>query len=129
MCRPEDFFLERMAVMETAWVEGRAAAFSGKGNVLLREENMSPDSTRRLASELAKACGGFAGVLSDCGEDGVRYALGMSGGDLKVLTASLNAAFNGRGGGKPDFVQGTLHGSLSAITAEIRRQFPDLVVE
>ncbi len=120
---------ERMAVMETAWMEGRAAALAGRGNVLLREENMSPDSTRRLASEVMKQCGGFAGVLSDCGEDGVRYAFGMAGGDLKALTAALNGAFSGRGGGKPDFVQGTLRGSLHDISQKLREFFPDLVIE
>ncbi len=120
---------ERMAVMETAWVEGRAAAFAGKGNVLLREENMSPDSTRRLASELMKTCGGFAGVLSDCAEDGIRYAFGMTGGDLRAITSALNSAFSGRGGGKPDFVQGTLHGSLHEICRELKAYFPGLTQE
>lgn len=120
---------ERMAVMETAWVEGRAAAFAGRGNVLLPEQNMDPNSTRRLASELMKTCGGFAGVLSDCGEDGIRYALGMEGGDLRALTAALNSAFSGRGGGKPDFVQGTLHGKIAEISRTIRTYFPDLVTE
>ena len=119
---------ERMAVMETAWTEGRAAAFAGKGNVLLLEENMSPDSTRRLASELMKRCGGFAGVLSDCGEDGIRYAFGREDGDLKTLTASLNNAFSGRGGGKPDFVQGTLHGSVHDVCRALREHFPGLTV-
>ena len=119
----------RMAAMETAWTEGRAQAFAGRGNVLLREENMDPDSTRRLTSELMKTCGGFAGVLSDCGEDGIRYAFGMEGGDLKALTVSLNAAFSGRGGGKPDFVQGALHGSLHEITQQLRGSIPQLIVE
>ena len=119
---------ERMAVMETAWTEGRAAAFAGKGNVLLLEENMSPDSTRRLASELMKRCGGFAGVLSDCGEDGIRYAFGREDGDLKTLTASLNNAFSGRGGGKPDFVQGTLRGSVHDVCRALREHFPGLTV-
>ena len=109
----------RMAAMETAWTEGRAQAFAGRGNVLLREENMDPDSTRRLTSELMKTCGGFAGVLSDCGEDGIRYAFGMEGGNLKALTVSLNAAFSGRGGGKPFFVQG----SVKSTEEEIRRFF------
>ncbi len=120
---------ERMAAMETAWVEGKAAALAGRGHVLLREENMSPDSTRRLASEVMKTCGGFAGVLSDCGEDGVRYAFGMAGGDLKALTAALNGAFSGRGGGKLDFVQGTLHGSLHDICRALREHFPGLLIE
>ena len=106
---------ERMAVMETAWTEGRAAALARKGNVLLREENMSPDSTRRLASAVMEHCGGFAGVLSDCGEDGIRYAFGMAGGDLKLLAASLNETFSGRGGGRPEMIQGSATGEKEEI--------------
>ena len=33
-------------------------------------------------------------MLSDCGEDGIRYAFGMTGGDLKALTAALNGMFS-----------------------------------
>ena len=53
--------------------------------------------------------------LCDCGEDGIRYALGQEGGDLRELTKELNAAFSGRGGGKPFFVQGTLRGNVREI--------------
>ena len=119
---------ERLAALETRSIENTAASLAGKGAVLLREENMSVDSARRLASAVMETCGGFCGVLADCGGDGIRYALGQADGDLRELTKKLNAAFAGRGGGKPFFVQGTLHGDIGAVTACIREAVPALTV-
>ena len=113
---------ERLAALETEAIERKAAELAGRGNVLLSESGMSVDSVRRLCSAVTETCGGFCGVLSDCGEDGVRYAFGQTGGDLRELTKAVNTAFSGRGGGKPFFVQGTLHGDAGAIAAFIRER-------
>lgn len=111
---------ERLAVLETRAIEEKAAALAGKGPALLLEENMSVDSVRRLADAVMQSCGGFCAVLSDCGEDGIRYAMGQEGGDLRELVKALNEAFSGRGGGKPHFVQGTLRGDVQKAAAFIR---------
>lgn len=108
---------ERLAVLESRAISERAEALKGKGNVLLLEENMSVDSLRRLADAVMLSCGGMAAVFSDCGEDGIRYAIGQEGGSLRGLAAALNERFAGRGGGKEHFVQGTLHGSMKEIEA------------
>ena len=53
-------------------------------------------------------------------EDGsYKYAMGEIDGDLRQFTKEMNAALNGRGGGKPFFVQG----SVQATEAEIRNFF------
>ena len=39
----------------------------------------------------------------------------MRGGDLRALTKGLNAALSGRGGGKPEFVQGSVGAERGAI--------------
>ena len=111
---------ERLAVLETRAIEEKAAALAGKGSVLLVEENMSVDSARRLADAVMQTCGGLCAVLSDCGEDGIRYCLGQEGGDLRVLAKELNETFSGRGGGKPHFVQGTLHRDVREVERFIR---------
>ena len=116
---------ERLAALETEAIERKAAELAGKGNVLLSETGMSVDSVRRLCSAVTETCGGFCGVLSDCGEDGVRYAFGQEGGDLRALTKAVNEAFSGRGGGKPFFTQGTLHGEIGKIEKFLREQNND----
>ena len=53
-------------------------------------------------------------------EDGsYKYAMGEIDGDLRQYTKEMNAALNGRGGGKPFFVQG----SVQATEKEIRSFF------
>ena len=53
-------------------------------------------------------------------EDGsYKYAMGEIDGDLRQYTKEMNAALNGRGGGKPFFVQG----SVQATEDEIRNFF------
>ena len=43
------------------------------------------------------------------GEDGAyQYAISHPGGDLRPFVKELNAALHGRGGGKPEFVQGSV---------------------
>ena len=64
-------------------------------------------------------CGGQCVCLSGKDGEGYKYAMGHKGGNLKDLTKALNQTLNGRGGGKPDFVQG----SVSANRAEIEAFF------
>ena len=52
-------------------------------------------------------------------ESGWQYAIGQEAGDLRAFTKEMNAVLNGRGGGKPGFVQG----SASASRAEIEAFF------
>ncbi len=119
---------ERLALLETQAVERKAAELTGRGDVLLEEAGMSVDSVRRLCSAVSERCGGFCGVLSDCGEDGIRYAFAQEGGDLRELTKAVNTAFAGRGGGKPFFTQGTLHGEVGAVTRFLKEQLPGITI-
>lgn len=99
-----------------------AGPLRGAGNVLLFEPELSPDGLRRLATAAAETCGGAAAVFST-GEGGTGYALcNCSGGDVRPLCKTMNQALNGRGGGKPGLVQG----SVQAGSDEIRTFFDGL---
>ena len=109
---------QRTAKLEETVFEGVAARYAQTGDVLLFEEDMSADSVRRLCDAVAKRCGGRCAVFS--GADGAwKYAMGCHGGDLRELTKAMNAALSGRGGGKAEFVQG----SVASSRAEIERFF------
>ena len=60
-----------------------------------------------------------AAVLSGSDEAGYSFCLVTREGDLRPLGKAMNAALNGRGGGKPAFQQG----SLRATEAEIKGYF------
>lgn len=51
-------------------------------------------------------CEGCCAVFSRNEDGSYKYAMGEIDGDLRQYTKEMNAALNGRGGGKPFFVQG-----------------------
>lgn len=55
-------------------------------------------------------------VACFCGENSIyKYCIVSSNQDLRDMCKALNAAFSGRGGGKPQIVQGSLSGSEETI--------------
>lgn len=106
----------RIVQLENQLFSQRAKSLANAGNVLLFEEGLSADALRRLTDAVLKSCGGTCAVFS--GEDGnYKYALGCQNGDLRGLVKSLNAALRGRGGGKPNFAQGSVAATRSEIEA------------
>ena len=51
--------------------------------------------------------------------DGYRYVIGSRTLDMRSLAKEFNAAFDGRGGGKPEMVQGTARGMEDEMRAWI----------
>ena len=106
----------RCAKLEGSAFAQTAAQYEGKGDVLLFEDEMSGDSLRKLCDAVANACGGRCAVFA--GADGAyKYAIGHAGGELRDFTKKMNAALSGRGGGKPNFVQGSVGCDRAAIEA------------
>lgn len=111
---------QRCAKLEESVFAQTAAQYEGKGDVLLFEDEMSGDSLRKLCDAVTNHCGGRCAVFA--GADGAyKYAIGHIGGDLRELTKKMNAELNGRGGGKPNFVQG----SVTAARGEIETFFAE----
>ncbi|MBQ8503445.1 MAG: alanyl-tRNA editing protein [Clostridia bacterium] len=55
-------------------------------------------------------------VAAFCGENGsYRYCIASNNVNLRPLSKSLNEAFSGRGGGKPEIIQGSLSGNEDEI--------------
>ena len=107
---------QRCAKLEESVFAQTAAQYEGKGDVLLFEDEMSGDSLRKLCDTVTNHCGGRCAVFA--GADGAyKYAIGHIGGDLRALTKKMNAELNGRGGGKPNFVQGSVAAARGAIEA------------
>ena len=92
-----------------------AKQYEGSGSVLLFEEGLAADSVRKLTAEIMETCEGRCIVCSGDDENGYKYAMGEKDGDLRALVKEFNSTLNGRGGGKPFFVQG----SVAATRKEI----------
>ena len=108
----------RVAELEEGDFSRKAEACAGKGDVLLVESPMDASALRKLCGKVQESAGGRCAVFARSG-DAYQYAISLPGGDLRGLCRELNAALNGRGGGKPEFVQG----SVKAGAEEIRGFF------
>lgn len=75
------------------------------------EGNLPREMMNLLLDRGAKVCAVFAGT----DEKGYRYVIGSRSEDVRPLSKKLNAAFEGRGGGKPEMVQGSMKGIEASI--------------
>ena len=107
----------RIHAMEDDRFAGLARQYRGAGAVLLFEEDLTPDGLRRLTAAVQESCGGRCACFSGGDGRGYKYAIGQTGGDLRILVKELNQALQGRGGGKPDFVQGSVQADQADIEA------------
>lgn len=104
----------RVAELEERDFERQAGEYAGKGDVLLFQGPMSADSLRKLCGAVKERCGGRCAVFAGEGES-YQYAIALNGGDLRGFVKELNRALNGRGGGKPEFVQGSVKASQMQV--------------
>ncbi len=107
----------RAASMEDSHFSTLAERYAGKGDVLLFEDGLSPDGLRRLCDKVLQVCLGRCACFSESGGGGYKYAVGERGGDLRAFVKDMNAALSGRGGGKPDFAQGSVQAAKAEIEA------------
>ncbi len=111
----------RMAELEQTAFAALAAEQAGRGDVVLFQSPMRPDSLRRLADTVGKSCGGLAAVFSG---EGAKWSYALvrgDGGDIAPLVKELNETLHGRGGGRNGFAQGSVQAGRGEIEAFFRR--------
>lgn len=75
--------------------------------VVVFEESLDGDAPRELMNLLLEKGAGVCAVFAENGS-GRRYVIGSRSQDVRPLCRRLNERFEGRGGGKPEMVQGSL---------------------
>lgn len=80
-------------------------------------DDLAGDAPRELMNLLLERGACVCGVFTAAKDGGWRYVIGSRQTDARPLGKSLNSRFEGRGGGKPGMIQGTLTGG----EADIRR--------
>lgn len=88
--------------------------------VILFEDAMDEIAARNFVNEAMKRCEGICGVFLGTEETGFRYILGSTSLDVRKTASQLNARFQGKGGGKPQMVQGTLTGKEIEILNSLK---------
>ena len=102
--------------LQNRLAERIAESYVNHGDVVHFEQGLDGNGLRQLADKIAGGCGGRVAVFS--GEEGnYGYCLAQRSGDLRELNRAMTSALNGRGGGKPQFQQGTLRATKEEILA------------
>ncbi len=94
----------------------RAAAIEEtEGNICIFDSVLDEPALREIVNAAMEKCGGIAGAFSGNDEDGYRYIIGSRSIDLRVNGKIINAGISGRGGGKPEMIQGSCTGNAESI--------------
>lgn len=87
--------------------------------VVMFETELNGNAPRELVNLLLKKKTAVAAVFSGTEEKGYRYVIGSKSVDVRPIAKLLNERFEGRGGGKPEMVQGSLQGNEFDIRKEV----------
>ena len=93
-----------------------AAGYAGQEAAVHFEDGLDSTQVRLLAEKISAQVSGFCAVFS--GSDGAfSYCLASRQEDLRQKNQAMLSALNGRGGGKPNFQQGSVKASRQQIEA------------
>ena len=87
--------------------------------ICIFEEDLDSIAMRNFVNGAMERCDGICGAFIGNDEKGYHYILGSKELDVREISKQLNAKFNGKGGGKPQMVQGSLNGTKKEILEEI----------
>lgn len=90
--------------------------------VCIFEETLDSIAMRNFVNAAMEQCDGICGAFIGTEEQGYHYILGSKKLDMREVSKKLNECFHGKGGGKPQMVQGSLVGSEE----EIRSMLADM---
>ena len=94
----------------------KAMPDAGK-NIVLIDQFDDPDAMRELVNLGMERAAGVCAAFSGSNEAGYRYIIGSKTIDLRSRAREINAALDGRGGGRPTMIQGSCAASASVIKA------------
>ncbi len=94
---------------------GNQAKTDPEKNILLFVEELDAGARRNFVNAAMDMTEGYAGVFVGNDEEGYQYVLGSRSRDIQDAGKKLNARFQGKGGGRPPMIQGSLNGKEQAL--------------
>lgn len=104
----------RATAFRTRLFAAIAQDYAGQSRVLHFEDALDGGELRELATAISGHCDGLIAAFSGSDADGYSYCL-TGREDLQQLNKEMTEALNGRGGGKPNFQQGSLKATRQQI--------------
>ena len=92
---------------------------TGQRTVCLFEERLDGNLPRDFMNMVLDKDTCVCAVFTGNETSGFRYVIGSRTQDTRPISKELNAEFSGRGGGKPEMVQGSLVGTKAAIETKV----------
>ncbi len=87
--------------------------------VVMFEPELEGNAPRELMNLILAKGTAVAAVFAGDSSKGYRYVIGSKTQDTRIYAKALNERFQGRGGGKPEMVQGSLCGNEIEIREEV----------
>ncbi len=85
-----------------------------ESNVCVFTDDLDSDGLRETVNAGKLLCSGIVGVFVQS-DDGYKYCLGSNTVNLSAFAKQFNAALCGRGGGRPEMIQGSVKASKEEI--------------
>ena len=111
----------RARQLELESIRAGAEKYRGRGDLLLFRQALDPELLVTLADTTAESAGGTAAVFAGTG-DSWRWCVIDKTRDLRPLMKEMFQTLSARGGGKPNFQQGSAKGEKEAILAFFREK-------
>lgn len=106
----------KLGEKEKMLVECRAEMIPKDGRaVCIFTEELEGDSMRGLMNRILEDGHSLCAVFHGSEKEGYRYVMGSRTADMRQMVKEFNALFGGRGGGRPEMVQGTACGNPDEI--------------
>ncbi len=113
---------ERASILGMRCAALRAEAIAPtEGNVCLFDEGLSEAAARELVNRLTEKTDGVAALFLADGAGQWRYIIGSRRVDLRSAAKAINAGISGRGGGRPEMIQGSAAASEKEIASFFER--------
>ena len=113
---------ERASILGMRCAALRAEAIAPtEGNICLFDEGLSEAAARELVNRLTEKTGGVAALFLADGAGQWRYIIGSRRVDLRSAAKAINAGVSGRGGGRPEMIQGSAAASEKEIASFFER--------
>ena len=110
----------KLASLQQKLIAYKAAEIGADGSrVVVFDSELAGSGPRELMNLLLDKGAHICAVLAGTGGAGYRYVIGSRTDDVRPLCKELNGRFSGRGGGKPEMVQGSLSGEEKEIRSFI----------
>lgn len=113
---------EQLNHIQTMYLQEKLDKISPEDTcVCIFEESLDSIAMRNFVNGAMERCDGICGAFIGNEMSGYHYILGSKVADVREISKQLNSQFHGKGGGKPQMVQGSLNGKAEEIRSVLKK--------